>query len=190
MIAPSPQDVLELPVDELALHVLEDMARTNAWELEAKARRQFLIGEYENAIFVSMKAVEIRVRQLAGFRDEVFGTDFMTKEFNKSGGSLTDPAAPSADTTAACNCHAKESICQTCRGEGWLTPLLEGGRRPDGTGSCPACSGLGGQHLPHASTWPVMEKHSGLQHYAPQVIRDDGKVTFYSTGDALADPDK
>nr|WP_237531340.1 TIGR02391 family protein [Streptomyces sp. SID3212] len=65
--------------------------------IEAKARRQFLIGEYENAIFVSMKAVEIRVRQLAGFRDEVFGTDFMTKAFNKSGGSLTDPAAPSAD---------------------------------------------------------------------------------------------
>ncbi|MEV5532618.1 TIGR02391 family protein [Streptomyces prunicolor] len=172
MIALSPQDVLELPVDELALHVLEDMVRTNAWNsynycliyttdekyramgthparavaeavqwllshgmlaskpgdsnpqsvfvtrrghqaveqgietvrsvnrlqdnlhplIEAKARRQFLIGEYENAIFVSMKAVEIRVRQLAGFGDDMFGTDLMTKAF-RQGGPLADPAA-------------------------------------------------------------------------------------------------
>ena len=177
MIDLSPQDVLELPVDELALHVLEDMVRTNTWNsynycltyttdekyravgshparavaeavqwllshgmlaskpgdsnpqsifvtrrgheaveqgietvrsvnrlqdnlhplIEAKARRQFLIGEYENAIFVSMKAVEVRVRQLAGFGDDVFGSDLMTKAFNKSGGPLTDPAAPQGE---------------------------------------------------------------------------------------------
>ncbi|MEV0470932.1 TIGR02391 family protein [Streptomyces prunicolor] len=176
MIALSPQDVLELPVDELALHVLEDMVRTNAWNsynyclsyttdekyramgthparavaeamqwllshgmlaskpgdsnpqsifvtrrghqaieqgietvrsvnrlqdnlhplIEAKARRQFLIGEYENAIFVSMKAVEVRVRQLAGFGDDMFGTDLMTKAF-RQGGSLADPAAPAGE---------------------------------------------------------------------------------------------
>jgi hypothetical protein len=35
-----------------------------------------------------------------------------------------------------------------------------------------------------------MRDHSGLQYYAPQLISDDGKCTFYSTGDALADPDK
>jgi uncharacterized protein (TIGR02391 family) len=174
MIAVTAQDALELPVDELALHVLEDMVRSGTWNsynyslsytrdedyratggqaanavaeamqwlwsygmlaskpgdnnpqsvfvtrrgheaigqgistvrsvnrlqdnlhplIEAKARRQFLIGEYENAIFVSMKAVEVRVRQLAGFGDDVFGTDLMTRAFNKSGGPLTDPAAP------------------------------------------------------------------------------------------------
>ncbi|ELP65147.1 TIGR02391 family protein [Streptomyces turgidiscabies Car8] len=64
--------------------------------IEAKARRQFLIGEYENSIFVSMKAVEVRVRQLAGFGDDAFGTDLMTKAF-KSGGPLADPAAPSGE---------------------------------------------------------------------------------------------
>ncbi|MFI6401478.1 TIGR02391 family protein [Streptomyces sp. NPDC050548] len=176
MIALSPQDVLELPVDELALHVLEDMVRTNTWNsynyclsyttdekyramgthparavaeaaqwllshgmlaskpgdsnpqsifvtrrgreaveqgiatvrsvnrlqdnlhplIEAKARRQFLIGEYENAIFVSMKAVEVRVRQLAGFGDDVFGTDLMTKAF-RQGGPLADPVAPAGE---------------------------------------------------------------------------------------------
>lgn len=175
MINVAPQDAVELPVDELALHVLEDMARSNTWNsynyclsytqdeayrangqavravaegvdwlrshgmiaskpgdsspqaifvtrrgyeaigqgvatvrsvnrlqdnlhplIEAKARRQFLIGEYENAIFVSMKAVEVRVRQLAGFGDDVFGTDLMTKAF-RSGGPLADPAAPSGE---------------------------------------------------------------------------------------------
>ncbi|MEU3317117.1 hypothetical protein ABZ743_31180 [Streptomyces sp. NPDC006662] len=95
-----------------------------------------------------------------------------------------------ADTTAACNCHAKESICPSCMGEGWTTPLPEDGRRRDAAGRCPACAGLGGHHLPHASTCPVMKEHRGLQYYAPQLISDDGKITFYSTGDALADPDK
>ncbi|MFD3520729.1 TIGR02391 family protein [Streptomyces sp. NPDC058653] len=174
MIDIAAQDALELPVDELALHVLEDIVRSNTWNsynyclsytrdenyrapgaanavaeavqwlwaqgmlasepgntsahalfvtrrgheamkqgiatvrsinrlqgnlhpvIEAKARRQFLLGEYENAIFVSMKAVEVRVRQLAGFGDDVFGTDLMTKAF-RQGGPLADPAAPAGE---------------------------------------------------------------------------------------------
>ncbi|MFC8362017.1 TIGR02391 family protein [Streptomyces griseorubiginosus] len=172
MIAIAPQDARDLPVDELALRVLEDFTQTSEWNsynyclryttdeayrmdgaavravaeamqwllsqgmlatkpgdsnpqsvfvtrkghaalaqniqeirsvnrlqenlhpvIEAKARRQFLIGEYENAIFVSMKAVEVRVRQLAGFGDEVIGSDLMIKAF-KAGGPLADPTAP------------------------------------------------------------------------------------------------
>lgn len=58
-----------------------------------KVRPQFLLGAYENAIFVSMKAVEIRVRRIAGFGDEVIGVDLMTKAF-KQGGPLADPNAP------------------------------------------------------------------------------------------------
>lgn len=176
MIDIAAQDALELPVDELALHVLEDIVRSNTWNsynyclsytrdegyranggqaasavaeavqwlwsngmlagkpgdsnpqsmivtrrgreaveqgvmtvrsvnrlqdnlhplIEAKARRQFLIGEYENAIFVSMKAVEVRVRQLAGLGDDAFGTDLMTKAFSQ-GGPLADPAAPAGE---------------------------------------------------------------------------------------------
>lgn len=173
MITLAPKDALQLPVDELALHVLRDIVDSSEWNsynyslqykrdetyrangtavnavaeaiewlrshgmiagkpgetntqyifvtrrghevltqdiaavrsvnrlqenlhplIEAKARRQFLLGEYENAIFVSMKAVEVRVRQLAGYGDGVIGADLMTKAFNKSGGPLTDPAAP------------------------------------------------------------------------------------------------
>jgi len=61
-----------------------------------RARRQFLLGEYENAIFVSMKAVEVRVRKLSKLGDEVIGVDLMTKAF-KSGGPLADPSAPAGE---------------------------------------------------------------------------------------------
>lgn len=60
--------------------------------IEQKVRRQFLLGEYENAIFVAMKAVEIRVRKLGGFGDEVIGADLMTKALKS--GPVADPSAP------------------------------------------------------------------------------------------------
>ncbi|GLY53584.1 TIGR02391 family protein [Lentzea sp. NBRC 102530] len=62
-------------------------------QLEQKVRRQFLLGEYEMAIFVAMKAIEVRVRHLAGYGNEVIGGDLMIKAF-KSGGPLADPVAP------------------------------------------------------------------------------------------------
>lgn len=67
-------------------------------EILDKARRQFLLGEYEMAIFASMKVVEIRVRKLADFRDEVVGVDLMTKAF-KPGGPLADAHAPAGEVT-------------------------------------------------------------------------------------------
>jgi uncharacterized protein (TIGR02391 family) len=63
-------------------------------EIERRARPQFLLGEYEQAVFVSMKAVEVRVRKLARFGDEVVGTVLMTQAFK------VDPAGPLTDTTA------------------------------------------------------------------------------------------
>jgi hypothetical protein len=167
MIKVTLEDTLEIPVDELALQVLEDMVHTRDWNtynyrlhyksdeayrqhgnavqavaeaiqwlwshrmiaskpgdstaqamfitrrghealgqgietvrsingiegnlhplIAAKARRQFLLGEYENAIFVSMMAVEVRVRKLGSFGDDLFGTGLMTKAF-KAGGPLS-----------------------------------------------------------------------------------------------------
>jgi len=61
-----------------------------------RVRRQFLLGEYEQAIFVAMKAVEVRVRMLAGYGDEMIGTDMMTRAF-KAGGPLADPEAPAGE---------------------------------------------------------------------------------------------
>lgn len=94
-----------------------------------------------------------------------------------------------AETTEACRCHAKGSICQDCEGEGWVTPLPEDGRRRDATGSCTSCAGRGGHHLPHEPTCPVMRKHPGLEYFAPQLISDSEGITFFSTGDALARPE-
>jgi uncharacterized protein (TIGR02391 family) len=61
-----------------------------------KVRRQFLLGEYENAIFVALKAVEVRVRKLCGYGDEMIGVPMMTQAF-KPGGPLADPAAPTGE---------------------------------------------------------------------------------------------
>lgn len=60
--------------------------------IEAEARPQFLIGKYEQGVFVSMKAVEVRVRQLGGFGDDLVGVDLMNRAFGPSG-PLTDSNA-------------------------------------------------------------------------------------------------
>jgi len=60
--------------------------------IERKARPQFLIGEYEQGVFVSVKAVEVRVRKVAGFGNEAIGVDLMNRAFGR-GGPLVDPAA-------------------------------------------------------------------------------------------------
>jgi len=61
-----------------------------------RVRRQFLLGEYEQAIFVAMKAVEVRVRRVGGFGDDLIGVDLMTRAF-KAGGPLADPTAPGGE---------------------------------------------------------------------------------------------
>ena len=52
--------------------------------IEEEARPQFLIGKYDLGVFASMKAVEIRVRRLAGLPDDVAGVDLMNKAFASS----------------------------------------------------------------------------------------------------------
>jgi hypothetical protein len=44
-----------------------------------RVRRQFLLGEYEQAVFVAMKAIEVRVRQLGGFPDDKVGVPLMQR---------------------------------------------------------------------------------------------------------------
>jgi uncharacterized protein (TIGR02391 family) len=60
--------------------------------IEERARPQFLIGEYEQAVFASMKAVEIRIRKLGGFGDHDTGVPLVNAAFGPDG-VLTDPAA-------------------------------------------------------------------------------------------------
>jgi uncharacterized protein (TIGR02391 family) len=70
--------------------------------IEQRVRRQFLLGEYEQAVFVAMKAVEVRVRTLAKLGDDVVGVTLMTQAF-RSGGSLTDPSAVSGEQVGMMN---------------------------------------------------------------------------------------
>lgn len=60
--------------------------------IQAKARPQFLLGEYEQAVFASMKAVEVRVRDLGQFGDDDIGVALMNKAFGPNG-PLTDQQA-------------------------------------------------------------------------------------------------
>jgi hypothetical protein len=85
--------------------------------LEQRVRRQFLLGEYEQAVFVAMKAVEVRVRSLAGLGDDVIGVALMTKAFNTDG-PLTDTAAVPGERVGTMNlfqgAYAPESMERGC----------------------------------------------------------------------------
>jgi uncharacterized protein (TIGR02391 family) len=58
--------------------------------LARRIRPQFLLGEYELAVFAAMREVEIRVREVGGYDNEVFGNDLMRKAFHEGDGPLTD----------------------------------------------------------------------------------------------------
>jgi uncharacterized protein (TIGR02391 family) len=64
--------------------------------IESKVRPQFLIGAYELGVFAAMKAVEVRVRRLGGFGDDLVGVDLMNKAFNSTG-PLTDKSSVKAE---------------------------------------------------------------------------------------------
>jgi uncharacterized protein (TIGR02391 family) len=51
---------------------------------------QFLLGDYEIAVFAAMKEVEIRVRELGGLPDDLVGVKLMQQAF-RPGGPLHDP---------------------------------------------------------------------------------------------------
>jgi hypothetical protein len=57
------------------------------------------MGEYEQAVFVSMKAVEIRVRRLAQHGDDAYGVSLMNRAFGP-GGPLVDGTAPPGEQDA------------------------------------------------------------------------------------------
>jgi len=56
-------------------------------------RSQFLLTQYELAALAAFLQVEIRVRALGGFGDDVYGVELMRKAFGPTG-PLTDPAVP------------------------------------------------------------------------------------------------
>jgi hypothetical protein len=87
---------------------------------EAEARPQFLVRKPEQAVFVSMKAAEVRVRKLAALGGDLYGVDLMNKAFGPSG-ALTDRAAPKGDNARRCLTAGREIAHQaslTCSPSG------------------------------------------------------------------------
>jgi uncharacterized protein (TIGR02391 family) len=64
--------------------------------VEAEARPQFMIRKLDQAVFASLKAVEIRVRALGGYHDQAIGVDLMNRAFAATG-PLTDSSAPKGE---------------------------------------------------------------------------------------------
>jgi uncharacterized protein (TIGR02391 family) len=82
------EPVRDIPVSAPYLHE----ARLHPL-IEAEARPQFMIRKLDQAVFSSLKAVEIRVRALGAFAPETVGTELMNKAFSATG-PLADPAMP------------------------------------------------------------------------------------------------
>lgn len=60
----------------------------------------FVRGEFDVAVFLAMKQVEVSVRKACGYGNEVYGVDMMRKAFNVSKGPLTDSTAVKSEKEA------------------------------------------------------------------------------------------
>jgi uncharacterized protein (TIGR02391 family) len=92
-VAADPNAVVALDAEDrlvLNLHPL----------LEAKVRAMFALGDHETSAFAAMKAVEIRVRSLAGAQDALLGVKLMREAFKSDGGPLADPDADKGERVA------------------------------------------------------------------------------------------
>jgi uncharacterized protein (TIGR02391 family) len=69
--------------------------------LAQRVQHQFMLGEYELAVFAATKAVEVRVRELTGFPDDLVGVPLMQEAFStKKPGPLVDPHAVGSEQEA------------------------------------------------------------------------------------------
>jgi uncharacterized protein (TIGR02391 family) len=66
-----------------------------------RVEQQFLLGEFEQAVLVAMKEVEVRVRQLASASNSLIGVPLMQKAFTPNGpGPLVDTQAEGGEQVA------------------------------------------------------------------------------------------
>lgn len=71
--------------------------------LLSSARSDFALGDYETACFAALKAVEVKVRRIAGLPNELIGVNLMRKAFNTRDGVLTDSSAEGGEREATAN---------------------------------------------------------------------------------------
>jgi uncharacterized protein (TIGR02391 family) len=68
--------------------------------LAQRIEQQFLLGEFELAVFAAMKEVEVRVRELANASQSLLGVKLMQAAFSPEQGVLTDPEADPGEKVA------------------------------------------------------------------------------------------
>jgi uncharacterized protein (TIGR02391 family) len=68
--------------------------------LAQRIQQQFLLGEFELAVFAAMKEVEVRVRELAQAAQSLLGVKLMQHAFSAEKGALTDPDADPGEQVA------------------------------------------------------------------------------------------
>lgn len=71
-----------------------------------RARRQFLAGDYEEAVFAAFRAVEERVRAAGGADAKDLGADLMRSAFKPGSGPLADLAAVKGEQEAVAHLFA------------------------------------------------------------------------------------
>jgi len=74
--------------------------------IATKVRRQFMLPEYDTAVLLAFKAVEIRVRSLAGYDNSQFGVPMMRNAFNPVSGPLSDQTLIEAERKATADLFA------------------------------------------------------------------------------------
>ena len=70
------------------------------------SRTNFALGDYETAAFAAMKAVEVAVRNTAGYSNENIGVKLMRKAFKPGAGPLCDESAEPAEQQAMADLFA------------------------------------------------------------------------------------
>jgi uncharacterized protein (TIGR02391 family) len=78
-----PMQLSSIDIDQLLRHDI----------LRERIRDDYLIGEYETAIFKAFRLLEESVRAKAGLPAEAIGADLMTRAFKPNGGILRHPNA-------------------------------------------------------------------------------------------------
>ncbi len=93
VLTPKGKRVAEQVFEEMKLPSIDIDQLLNREDLREKVREDYLSEDYDTAIFKAFKLLEETVRDKAGLSSDVYGTELMSKAFNKNSGILKHPDA-------------------------------------------------------------------------------------------------